>query len=327
MSFRTWLYVFAFGIALAASVAAQVGDTSIEQQPVAETGQGDGSDENDEATQPDVTNSPDILTAIEGIESAIRDLIAEEDQIEAERQRQNESRDLNAQEAMAKWARWMFWATIGTALVTLVGLILIGFTLRYTRKAAEHTEGMLRQAERATIAAESAVEATRDIGEKQVRAYLHVTNVGFSLGEKTGEVGVRLTVANAGQSPAVAAKGLVVFEGDRKEPIVIEVPLPNIAASSCTTREIRQIKGKGSAAGLDGAKRITVFITVTAEDVFGHDIKAVSMRTIGIPNGAKAGQSYEPEDAEGFFPDRAIEFLAAGSGGFGPNKNKSGPKS
>ncbi|TMM55396.1 hypothetical protein [Sulfitobacter sabulilitoris] len=205
MSFRTWLYVFAFGIALAASVAAQEVDPALKQQPVTESGQGDATNDSNEAAQPNVANSPEILAAIKGIEAAIRDLIAEEDQIETERQRKNESRDLNAQEAMAKWARWMFWATIGTAFVTLVGLILIGFTLRYTRKAAEHTEGMLIEAKATTLAAKESVTVTRKIGMSQVRPWIKCTiemNAGLMANKGSLPFSLNVSVQNVGNGPA-----------------------------------------------------------------------------------------------------------------------------
>ncbi|MGB5864963.1 MAG: hypothetical protein WBG95_11775 [Sulfitobacter sp.] len=245
------------------------------------------------------------MAAIEGIEAAIRDLIAEEDKIEADRQRNNENRDLYAQEAMANWARWMFWATVGTAVVTLLSLVLIGFTLRYTRKAAEHTEGMLRQAERATIAAEGAVDATRDIGEKQVRAYLHVKSVEFIV---SGDgIGARILIANAGQSPAIGCSARIKIEIDGKTEEILKMPLPNIAANSEALRTIEPF-GRKSDPLLFG-NRYTAFVEVIGKDVFDAEIGATSMRTAHIMNEPKSGQFYDLMDAEGFYPDAAVKFL------------------
>jgi hypothetical protein len=215
MSVRTWLYVFTLGLILAWSGQAWSQPT-IEDEPIRQNKQEDGSTNGDAGTQNDVTRSQDVLLAVKGIETAIRDLIAEEDQAEADRQRQNESRDLNAQEAMAKWALWMVWVTAGTAALTFLSLILIGFTLRYTRKAAEHTEGMLTEARSTTKAANETVALTRQMGFVQSRAY-----VGFSemVGKLTpdGRIVVWAQIRNAGQTPATRVMATLeahVIDGD-----------------------------------------------------------------------------------------------------------------
>lgn len=297
----------------------------LEQHPLTESRQGDAPKNSDTSPQTDLGNSSEILPAIKGIEAAIRDLIAEEDKIEADRQRNQEGRDLEAQESMAKWARWMFWATLGTAAVTIVGLVLIGFTLNYTKKAAEHTEGMLRQAERATIAAEDAVIATRDIGEKQVRAYLHVKSVTLTIGEDGDSVGATLSIANAGQSPAIECSALVTVETDNRGAAMLRVPLPNIAANSETTRTLKPAPRDTFV--LIGVKRFTASVAIEAKDVFGKAIGATSMRTIYDKRGVNIGGSYELEDAEGYLPDAAVKLLASGKGRFGPNKHEGGKDS
>lgn len=316
MSYRAWIIAFALGLTVSPSnaLSQSASENELRQEkraPDSETESGS------KQVQP-----VDTTPALDRIEGAIRDLKAEEDTVAAKAEQDRDQRDLHAQEGMALWAEYMFYATAATVLLTFAALIAIIRTLHHTRRAADYTGDMLIEAANATKAAEDGVATTRDIGEKQVRAYLHVSSVEFTLGRNQGEVGVSLTIANAGQSPAVAVKGEVVFEAAGKEPLMLEVPLPNIPANSEPTRTIRPTKRKGNTFDLEGSNRITVYVTVTAQDVFEKEIKAVSMRTIGIPEGAKGGQTYRPDDAEGFFPDKAVEFLAKGYGRFGPKKNQ-----
>ncbi len=230
MPIRTWLYVIALGVAFSAtSVWPQV---AIEDEPVGETGQENSGDNGDAATQEDETGTPDIIPALQGVESAIRDLISEEDKIEADRQRDNESRDLKAQEGMATWAKWMFWATLGTAIVTFVGIVLIGFTLHFTRKASFHTEKMLEEAKisskAAMKAADSALEAnitSRKFGELQVRAYLSASN--FRAKDINESIFIiEFDLSNNGGSTAFNIEGIIAAFSD--ESVSPESKVPNV---------------------------------------------------------------------------------------------------
>jgi len=241
------MFAVAIGLTLALSGQAQNTDPSFEQKPMAETGQSDTANESDDATKPDIKNSLEVLTAIKGIETAIRDLIAEEDKIEADHQRKNEKRDLDAQEAMAKWARWMFWATFGSAGVTLVGLILIGFTLSYTRKAAEYTDGLLDQARKATVATIGAVEAAESanvVSTKNAfidqRPWVSVEVIEFQhvdvdtvqniqrLGFRHFSAIVSIRVINTGKTPAQSVEVWVAAVNDEGMAKALEaVILPN----------------------------------------------------------------------------------------------------
>ena len=109
--------------------------------------------------------------------------------IEAREQQSQDTRDLHAQEWMAKWAKWMFWAAAVGSGAALYGLWL----LRRTWEEAKRT-----------------ADIAREIGEAQVRAYLTVDQVTiFSEGV---EGGVRWTITptirNSGQSPA---KNIVAY--------------------------------------------------------------------------------------------------------------------
>lgn len=320
MSFHSWIYILALGLSISMAGHAWSQSTT-ENEPRQEEG---GPDVNGVVQSRD-RQSSEFSSALEGIESAIRSLAADPDRIAADAQSNRESRDLEAQEGMAHWAEWMFYATGATVALTFAALLAIIRTLHHTRRAADYTKDMLVEANRSAVAAEGAVAATRDIGEKQVRAYLHVKNVSFCIGKNDGEVGATISVANAGQSPAIGVKATIVFENDGKEPVIFNMPMPNIAANSEQTRTNKPIKQATTGRGLAGANRVTTYVTVEAMDVFNQEIEAVSMRTIYIDSGAKAGEDYKPEDAEGYFPDEAVKLLAAGYGRFGPNKKKSGP--
>ncbi len=89
------------------------------------------------------------------------------------------TRDLHAQERMARWAFWMFVAAgIGT-LVAGFGLILLRRTWVETKRTAD---------------------VTRTIGEAQVRAYLRVERARVQ--QDGNKITVEVTVKNYGQSPA-----------------------------------------------------------------------------------------------------------------------------
>lgn len=97
-------------------------------------------------------------------------------------------KDVRAQEQMAIYALLML-------VVTGIGVVYVAGTLNATRQT-------LSEAQRATRAAEEAVEVTRDIGQAQVRAYLTIAKVSFSIPADRSYQTVTITLLNSGQSPA-----------------------------------------------------------------------------------------------------------------------------
>lgn len=201
MSKRSWVAGVAIGLTCLASLAQETAPPPVKGEPISEIGQEQGAPASDDNAQEDQLTPVDITPSLQRIEAAIRDLIAEEDKIERERQEEREIRDLNAQMEMALWAKRMTWATVAGILLTFVGLVLIGLTLRYTKKAAEHSASMVEEAQHATKAAEETVKVTREIGQAQVMAYL---NVEYCHIIKTGanEFGLHVGFKNSGQTPA-----------------------------------------------------------------------------------------------------------------------------
>jgi hypothetical protein len=95
--------------------------------------------------------------------------------IVAEDKRNNETRDLHAQEWMAFWALMMFGATVLMTIVTVVGVVFVGKTLT----------------------------VTREIGKAQTRAYVHAEKAHFFWGNKEGSnPRVDFFVVLVGQTPA-----------------------------------------------------------------------------------------------------------------------------
>jgi hypothetical protein len=253
-----WIIAATLGIAALATES--WGQSAAEDQPrQEESATNANNDSNAQNGQP-----VNITTSLKNIEAAIRDLIAEEDQIAANAQQNREKRDLEAQEGMARWAEWMFYATAATVALTLAALFAIIRTLHHTRRAADYTKDMLVEANRSAAAAEDAVAATRDVGEKQVRAYLHVKSVAFVI---SGDgFGAKLLLANAGQSPAIGCAAIIKIEIDGKTTVNLKMPLPNVAANSETLRTIEP-HGRKNDLALVG-KRYTAFVKVVAKDVF-----------------------------------------------------------
>jgi hypothetical protein len=102
--------------------------------------------------------------------------------------------DLAAQLVMAKAARQMFWVGVAENVITLAGVLLVLATLIYTRHAAKAAQAAVTEAKEAT-------KAAREIGEAQVRAYLHCEGAKFFI--LTGGIfSCHPKIRNTGQSPA-----------------------------------------------------------------------------------------------------------------------------
>lgn len=102
------------------------------------------------------------------------------------------------------WAKYSLIASPISAFVSFLTMCLIGATLIVTR-------GMLREAKAATAAANAAVDATREIGWDQTRAYLTIHDAdirfaGIALERapngRTDAYTISLSVRNTGATPA-----------------------------------------------------------------------------------------------------------------------------
>lgn len=134
-----------------------------------------------------------LLDRLEGIESVIRDLNTETDPPNEIPKNETEERGLVAQEIMAR-------SSVGMLATSILTIILICITLHYTRKAAQHTKHMPDQAEETTRAAKETIEVTKIVSEKQIQAYISISNPIMHL---LPSPSISLDIKNVGQSPAI----------------------------------------------------------------------------------------------------------------------------
>lgn len=184
MPSRAWLTATAFGIALSFQALAQEAIPSpSEGEPVSEPRQEESAPAGEQRSAQEEQTALDVVPALDRIETAIRELIAEEDQIQRREQEARENRDLAAQEEMAKWAMWMFWATFATVLLTFAALAAIIRTLHHTRRAADYAKDMVAEAKETTKAARDSVGEARKGAEAASAANILAARQ-FELGYK-----------------------------------------------------------------------------------------------------------------------------------------------
>jgi hypothetical protein len=183
-------------IAVSGALAQDRIEPSLESQPIPETRQNPGRQESQgHATQEEAEANRIASMLDDMIEAATRDLISEENAQHRARQEQREIEDLQAQQDMALWAKAMFWAAFASVILTFVGICLIAWTLYYTRRAAD-------AAVAAVDKAKSTLEVTRDIGSRQLRAYVGTSRVYFRDFTPDRPISVVVEIQNFGQTPA-----------------------------------------------------------------------------------------------------------------------------
>lgn len=116
--------------------------------------------------------------------------------------------DLAAQQSMAESTYAMAWIAAIGLFLTVVGLIFLYHTLKYTAKAATHAQDTLSIAQRTIEEARQTNEIAQKtlansevMGRAQVRAYLTVTNVNVRV-DHGGQPVISFDCQNSGQSPA-----------------------------------------------------------------------------------------------------------------------------
>lgn len=135
-------------------------------EPVASPGQDAGTGDGQEEAAKEETSASRIEPALQAIEAAIRELVAEDDAEERKRQEKREEADLQAQEDMVLWAGRMTYATWAGVVLTLIGLALIARTMLYTRDAALYAKtaaeagvASVEEAKKSTSAAVKSADA------------------------------------------------------------------------------------------------------------------------------------------------------------------------
>lgn len=187
-------------------------------------------------------------------------------------------------------------------VLTIFGVLLLGFTLKYTRDAAIATNKTLNEAKNATKAAWAAVDVTREIGQKQVKSYLAPENGEWVCTMRN--VFAQIHLKNNGQSPCI--------HGQAKMQMVCFIPVRNSPKNKATyespwaTAGFGTIEPKGTTPLLFdwsdevfdktwlhkiAAKEaeILVYIWIKSEDVFGNIDTQVFGSTRVKLNGALGG--------------------------------------
>ena len=204
--------VIGLAVAVSAAYAQPVSDDPGSQPSTSQT-----------QTKPPDNETPRILGPIErGVDRITGALETLKPEPKSAREDERAERDLNAQEGMAYWAKWMFWSAGASVVLTGIGVLLIAGTLVYTKRAA--------------IAAADAVRVTRDLGEAQIRAYLHCKSAKYSLGKEA--ISAILVIENTGQSPAsdVSIRGTVTIQlvgGHPSDPRVYDSILSSESEATC----------------------------------------------------------------------------------------------
>ncbi len=110
------------------------------------------------------------------------------EKIQATQESQRAQDDLKAQQEMADWAFWMIVASVAAVVVTATGVVYVAATLGQTRKGVQ--------------AAVDVVDVTREMNQRQMRAYVGIVKGEASLDKTTGKLHYRVTIENTGQTPA-----------------------------------------------------------------------------------------------------------------------------
>ena len=147
----------------------------------------------------------DFMTTIIGVEPSTHAPVTEKGNVKADRQYQHQVEDLKAQNDMARWAKYMFGATLASVIVTALGLLLIWKTLEQTAIAAGHTEDMLVEAKETTKAALGQVKIAENTAEAQLRPYLEIGPIRITRASDNIVVG-EVVIKNVGQTPAADIK-------------------------------------------------------------------------------------------------------------------------
>lgn len=204
------LAVIALGLMLFAFQARsqEADEMAFEDQPVAEDGQLDRAFSGKEVAVPERQDTSVFVPAIQGIEAAIRDLVAAQNPRKDADEIQRQKDDLNAQMRMALWAMWMFFAAIGSLFLTGAGVLLIWRTLHHTRRAADYTREMVDEARAATAAAEDTAAVAKQAMIAEKRAWLTLEKVNLKaitqIHTEGGQFSIEAIVKNIGMTPATS---------------------------------------------------------------------------------------------------------------------------
>lgn len=132
-----------------------------------------------------------ITTALQQIETALRDLVTAQTRPEEDkRKEQREIETLYAQKDQVSWAKYMFFATFGSIVLSVIGFLLLWRTLHHTRRSAD---------------------AAHDANKPWIEAVV-TEKLAFRFHPKLTRIELMISLRNRGNSPAtgVMARAILV---------------------------------------------------------------------------------------------------------------------
>jgi len=194
------------------SSAQQNQSPALKGEPVTSQQQEEAPADSEQSSQTENQTAIDPLPALNGIESAIRELIPEVDQDNRERDNQRSKDDLQAQQEMALWAKLMFVATAISVIVTFIGVVLIRYTLIYSRDAADSARKMVTEARKTTIAARATVRESK-LATNAAERSANIQEQAFKRLERP-YLYLRVVSTNNLQSPSQAVSPFLMYQID-----------------------------------------------------------------------------------------------------------------
>lgn len=143
------------------------------------------------------------------------------------------------------WAQWAM------AILTLIGVGISGWAVLLLKRTLDATRAAVREAQKATIAAQDATAVTRDIGQSQVRAYMGIDTCKMGINLANSGIVFDITVKNSGNSPCknLEISACIVFSYDEPgmqslangSPIWVGAPLADFASSETRSEQFQFI--------------------------------------------------------------------------------------
>jgi hypothetical protein len=141
--------------------------------------------------------------------TAMRECVTEK--VQASEENQRASYDLYAQNAVARWTFWML-------ILGLAGTGITGVGLYYLAANLNEMKEQRALGQKAIDAANEANNVARDMGQAQVRAYLHIESATIRFSEWL--MTIEPKIVNTGQSPAsqIFMRGILSGRGNPEFP-------------------------------------------------------------------------------------------------------------
>ena len=192
--------------------------------------------------------------------------------------RDNRESDLCAQWKAADAAsKAAWWAAVAT-FVTAIGTFGLFWQIKLTREAVQDTG-------EATKAMREANSIAREMGQRQIRAYLHAGKISIEPADQTGESSLYVIVANSGNTPAFLKRLLLVYawmqpDGNEGKRELVSVDLAVSIPAGKEGHLGSSIKALLALIDVTKPQSLMVSGIVTYDDCFGVERKTVFSRSV-----------------------------------------------